>query len=59
MKRYCVYIEIPDDHVRVMYSSTRFKITAWLLTKKVRHIYRDDLITAIYDRKKGVITYEK
>ena len=58
-KRYTVYIDIPDDHVNIMYASTYFKITAWLLAKKIRNIYRDSLITVIYDRKKGVITYEK
>ena len=45
--------------VNIMYASTCFKITAWLLTKKIKRTYRDDLITVIYDRKKGVITYEK
>ena len=59
MKRYDIYIETPDDHVRIMYGYTRFKIIAWLHTKKIRQMYRDDLIIYIYDRKKGVITYEK
>ena len=58
MKRYCVYIEIPDDHVHIKYGYRRFKITAWLLAREAKKIW-NDISTIIYDRKKGVITYEK
>ena len=59
MKRYIVYIEIPDDCYCITYRHAYTKIGAILLTKKIKRIYRDDLITVIYDRKKGDIIYEK
>lgn len=58
MKRYCVYIEIPDDCVNVKYGYRRFKFTAWLLARKAK-IFWDDIRTFIYDRKKDEIVYEK
>lgn len=59
-KRYIVYIEVPDDHIHIEYKRTCFYITAWLLTKEIKHIYYDNgLYTAIYDRKKGDVIYEK
>ena len=52
-KRYIVYIEVPDDNVSLIYGYRRFKITAWLLAKYIKHT------TVIYDRKKGDVIYEK
>lgn len=58
-KRYIVYIEVPDDNVSLIYGYRRFKITAWLLAKYIKHTFYDDLFTVIYDRKKGDVIYEK
>lgn len=57
-KRYIVYINPLDDFKPIKYGYRRFKITAWLLTKKIRHTF-DDVDTIIYDRKKGDVIYEK
>lgn len=59
MKRYTVYIEV-DDFVPIVYGHRHFKITAWLLTKRLNIYGACDLIhTYIYDRKKGDVVYEK
>lgn len=59
-KRYIVFIAEPDDYVNFEYKRTHFYITAWLLTKKIKHIYGDHgLFAVIYDIKKGVVSYEK
>ena len=59
MKRYIVYIEIPDEHAHVKCGYRAFKFTAWLLARKAKKTWNDDVIIIIYDRKKGDLVYEK
>lgn len=58
-KRYIVYINAGDDFKPIEYKRRHFKITTWLLVKKIKHTWSDVMSVIIYDRKKGDVIYEK
>lgn len=58
MKKYSVYIEIPDDCYCVTCGHRYTKIGAILLAKKIKRAW-NDIKAYIYDSEKGEIIYEK